>query len=257
VRTLSRRAHLAACALAHELVCCVVWLGGASLALPHPAIAAPAAEASTPSPASRPQNAQTVVDYVVQFLTTQTRATHGDALQIHVEPPRITLPACDDLQATMPKALRSRTAVTVRCLAPQIWNLTVQTHLTLPGTYYTAARTIAPGQTMTPDDVQDVQADLLRLPADTVTDPAQITGHIATQRIRKGSPIKSGSLRDPQSIQRGQRVYTEARGAGFVLRGAGQALQAGAPGSQIQVRTSSGQVISGIVMNTDTVRVVP
>jgi len=217
----------------------------------HPATSRPATAAP---PAQQRQDAQAVADYVAQFLKTHT--THGAALQIHVQPPRTTLPACDALQGVMPNTLRSRTAVAVRCLAPQAWNLTVQANLALPGVYYTAARTIAPGETLSMDDVRDVQADLLRLPADTITDPAQVAGRIATQRIRKGGTIQSGSLRAPDSIERGQRVHTEARGSGFVLRGSGQALQGGAPGSMIQVRTSSGQVVSGLVIDAATVRVV-
>jgi len=179
-----------------------------------------------------------------------------DALQIQVEPARTQgLATCTTLQAVMPKQLRSHTAVQVRCLAAQPWNLYVQARLALPGVYYTAARTLAPGETLAADDLQMQQADLLRLPADTMTDATQAIGRVITQRIRKGSIIKSGGLRDPQSIQRGQRVHTEARGSGFVMRGAGKALQGGAPGSTIQVRTASGQLISGVVVNATTVQV--
>jgi len=91
--------------------------------------------------------------------------------------------------------------------------------------------------------------------ADAVTDPAHALGRVVTQRIRQGGTIKSGTLRDPDSVQRGQRVHTQARGAGFVMRGAGYALQAGAPGSTIQVRTTSGVVVSAIVIDSTTVQV--
>jgi len=230
----------------------LAWHDGASA---HVAASSIMAAPQTAQP-RRAQDAQALVDYVAQFLKTQTRAAARSALQVHVERPRTQgLASCDRLQAVRPKRLRSRTSIQVRCLAPQTWSLYVQANLALPGVHYTAARTMAPGDVVAADDVHAAQADLLRLPQDAITDPAQAIGRIATQRIRKGSAIKSGALRSAASIERGQRVHIETRGPGFVMRGTGQALQGGAPGSQIQVRTASGSVVSGIVINAATVQV--
>ena len=90
---------------------------------------------------------------------------------------------------------------------------------------------------------------------DVVVDPAFAIGYIAQQRIGAGMVIKESALRDPDSIVRGQPVRTEARGVGFVATGEGVALESGAPGSVIQVRTSSGQVVTGTVINNTTVRI--
>jgi len=201
------------------------------------------------------QDAQVLADFVTAFVRGQTQASHGAALQIQVEPVRRDLPACTDLHATMPKTLRSRSTIAVRCAAPKGWSLMVPVQLRLPGVQITAARTLSPGETVGEGDIRRVPADVLRQPADAVTDPAQALGRIVTQRIRQGGTIKSGALRDPDSVQRGQRVHTQARGAGFVMRGAGYALQAGARGSTIQVRTSSGAVVSAIVIDSATVQV--
>jgi len=197
-----------------------------------------------------------LADYVAHFLKTQAQAENRGALRIRIEPPKTKgLAPCDTWDAVSPKGLRSHTSIQVRCLAPHPWTLYVQTHLSLPGVYYTAARTLAPGETVAPDDLRTVRADLLHLSADTVTEAAQAVGRVTTQRIRKGGTLKSGVLRDAQSIQRGQRVHTEARGPGFSMRGAGFALQSGAPGSLIQVRTASGSVVSAIVVDATTVQV--
>jgi len=179
----------------------------------HPRIAMPSiAAASQPTHTQRDQDAQALADYVTQFLQTHTHTANGDALHVQVEHPHTKgLASCDRLQAVSPKRLQSRTSVQVRCLAPQTWNLFVQTHLTWPGVYYTAARTMAPGDVVTPDDLHATHTDLLRLPQDAIIDPAQAIGHLATQRIRKGSAIKSGALRSPTSIQRKQRVHVETR----------------------------------------------
>lgn len=225
----------------------------ASLMLLHAsAVAAQAIPAPAPS-----QDAAALAAHVVEFLQEQAGAYAG-SLQAHVEPPRTDrLPPCDHLQAVSApgQRLRSRMSVQVRCLAPQVWSIHVQANLVVQGFHYAATRTINPGETVSLDDLHGIEGDLLRLPPDTATDPAQIVGRIATLRIRSGAAIKSGSLRDPESVQRGQRVRTEARGPGFHITGEGQALQGGPPGSTIQVRSSSGQVISGIVIDASTVQV--
>lgn len=226
----------------------------ASLLLLH--ASAFAAEAVTAQPPAQ-QDAAAIAAHVTEFLQEQAGAYAG-SLQAHVEPPRTDrLAPCDHLQAVSApgQRLRSRMSVQVRCLAPQAWSVHVQANLVVQGFHYVATRTINPGETLSLDDLHGIEGDLLRLPPDTATDPAQIVGRIATLRIRSGAAIKSGSLRDPESVQRGQRVRTEARGPGFHISGEGQALQGGPPGSTIQVRSASGQVISGIVIDASTVQV--
>src|SRR3546814_15530733 len=97
------------------------------------------------------------------------------------------------------------------------------------------------------------EGDILRLASGVVFVPSQAVCYSASQRISAGTPIKSRALRDPDSIQRGQAVRTEARGTGFVATGEGQALQSRATGTQIQVRSRSGQNVSGNDTNANTV----
>jgi flagella basal body P-ring formation protein FlgA len=143
----------------------------------------------------------------------------------------------------------------VRCVAPQAWTTYVQASLSIQGYYYVANRNINVGDTLGLDDLAAREGDILRLSNGVVFDPSQVVGYIAQQRIAVGAPVKSSALRDAASIVRGQAVRTEARGVGFVAHGEGQALQGGAPGAQIQVRTSSGQVVTGTVVNATTVQV--
>lgn len=220
------------------------------------------ASASTSYAAAPPeetiQDAASVMAEVEAFLRGQASSYPG-AVDITVEAPRITRQAaCDQLQAFLPSGqrLRSRMTVGVRCMAPSSWTSYVQANLSVQGYYYVANRNIAAGDTVSLDDLSAREGDILRVANGIVFDPSQAVGYIATQRIPAGSPVKSTTLRDPNSIQRGQAVRTEARGPGFVATGEGQALQAGAPGAQIQVKSSSGQIITGTVLNANTVQVV-
>jgi flagella basal body P-ring formation protein FlgA len=141
-------------------------------------------------------------------------------------------------------------------MAPEAWTSYVQASLSIQGYFYVANRNIDAGDVIDMDDMGAREGDILRMAGGVVFDPSQAVGYIASQRISAGSPIKSRALRDPNSIQRGQTVRTEARGTGFVATGEGQALQSGAPGAQIQVRSTSGQIVNGTVLNANTVQVI-
>lgn len=224
-----------------------VFMATALLMCARPAIA------DTPEPLQDPA---AVAAEVEAFLLTQAQSWPG-AATVTVTPPRIgRQPACEHLDTFLSNPqLRSRMNVGVRCLAPQPWTLYVQAAVGIQGQYYVANRTINVGEALSLDDLTPRDGDLLRLAPGVVVDPSLAVGHIAQQRIAAGSTVRSSSLRDPDSIVRGQPVRTEARGMGFVATGEGVALESGAPGTMIQVRTSSGQVVTGTVVNNTTVRV--
>lgn len=198
-----------------------------------------------------------VVAQVESLLRTRTDNYPG-AATIVVEPPRIrSQPACSQLKAFLPSSvgLHSRTSVRVRCLAPQPWTLYIQARIRIMGHYFVASHTIQRGDILSLGDLDTRKGDLLRNNW-LIADLTRIVGWIATQRIPPGVAIRSSTLRNPQSIQRGQVVRTVARGMGFVVTGKGKALEAGGPGTQIQVQSSSGQIITGTVLDAHTVRVI-
>lgn len=212
---------------------------------------------NTARAASGPQDPEAVVALVEDYMLAQAEIYPGKA-SVSVEKPRLTnQPACDDLQVYLPtgQRLRSRMNVGVRCMAPRPWTTYVQVNLSVDGFFYVANRMIQPGEMLTLDDMMAREGDVLRLSRGTIVDPSQAVGFITTQRIPSGAPIKAGALRHPESIQRGQMVRTIARGTGFIATGEGQALQSGNPGSSIQVRTSSGQIITATVIDGSTVNV--
>lgn len=222
---------------------------------------------ASPAGAQQPQQeqqeqpaVQTVEDMqamVHDYLLAQAQVLPGQA-QITLDAARLhAMPACRQAQAFLPSGqrLRARMSVGVRCLAPQPWSSSVNATLSVQGHYYVTNRRINPGETISLDDLVAREGDLLQLASGVAFDPSQIVGFVASQRIALGTPIRSSALRDPQSVMRGQTVRTIARGAGFVATGEGQALQSGAPGMQIQIKASSGQIISATVLDASTVQV--
>lgn len=205
------------------------------------------------------QSPEAVESIVVDYLRQQASSYPGLA-EVTVNAERVSQqPACSDLsvQLSRGQALRSRMSVEVRCRAPQVWTARVQVDMAIHGYFYVPNRPIEAGDTLTLDDLIGRQGDILSLGRGTAVDPSRIIGHIAIQRIPQGVPIKLRALRSPESIPRGQQVRTEAHGRGFVVTGEGQAMQAGAPGDRIRVRTPSGRIITGTVIDSATVSISP
>lgn len=194
---------------------------------------------------------------IEDFLRDRLASYPGEP-RILVTPPQIDrMPACQQSEIFLPSQgrLRPRMSVGMRCLAPAPWVSYTQAEVGVEGIYYVASHSLDSGTVVTLADVAPRNGDLLRLAAGTIYDTERLLGSITTQRIGTGSPLRERNVRSADSIARGQAVRLEARGTGFVASSDGTALQGGEPGTQIQVRSASGQTVSGIVVNGHTVMV--
>lgn len=64
--------------------------------------------------------------------------------------------------------------------------------------------------------------------------------------IGAGQPLRADWLRAPVAVQQGQIVKLFARGNGFSVSHDGRALATAQSGQTVQIRTGSGQVVSGV-----------
>lgn len=213
------------------------------------ALLPPLAAAQAQEAAAQPSEAIALAAQA--YLQDQLASLPGQP-SIAIDPPRTErLAPCDAMSPFLPSGmkLRPRMTVGVRCNAPKPWTTYVQATVSVAGQYYVAARPIAAGQALTPDDLSPRDGDLVALPPGAITDPQAVAGMTAAYRINAGQPIRGSSLRNAQSVLRGTNVRINARGKGFVVSSEGQALENAAPGAMVQVRTASGQVVSGVVRN--------
>jgi len=88
--------------------------------------------------------------------------------------------------------------------------------------------------------------DLNTLPTNVLTDQAQALGKTVKNGFSAGQAIRSDLLIAPWAVQQGQSVKTEANGPGFTVSSEGKALNNALAGQVVQVRTNSGQTVSGI-----------
>ncbi|MFA5597868.1 MAG: flagellar basal body P-ring formation chaperone FlgA [Pusillimonas sp.] len=221
-----------------------------------PASSAPTKTASTPAEASDlPETVVAAMEQIRFFIEDMAISWPGE-LSINITPPDFSRQAeCHDLEVFMSgrQGLRPRMNVGIRCTSPGTWVVYTPVSVKLTGVYYVTSRTINAGTLISLDDLIPLEGDLLALPAGSLLDPGQLVGYITTQRLAARRPIRASALRSPDSVERGQRVRIEVRGTGFVASSDGHAMQGGEPGTQIQVRTASGQIVTATVLNAQTV----
>ncbi|WP_308240121.1 flagellar basal body P-ring formation chaperone FlgA [Candidatus Accumulibacter contiguus] len=131
----------------------------------------------------------------------------------------------------------------------------VPVQVRIAGNYLVTARQLTPGQVVNSADLRAQSGDLGALPASVVTDPAQAIGKTVRNGIAAGQPLRSDLLSAPWLVQQGQSVKLLSRGAGFTVSNEGKALNNATEGQIAQVRTASGQVVSGVARSPGVVEV--
>ncbi|KXU95714.1 flagellar biosynthesis protein FlgA [Caballeronia megalochromosomata] len=225
----------------------------------NPSAAAPAATALPQAPGAPAvmQDGESIRVAALNFLQQQAAGLPGK-VEITVTPvfPR-GLAACSALDPFMPTGARlwGRMTVGVRCVGERPWTLYVQARVSINATFYSAARAIAPGEVLSNADLVARDGDITAMPQAIVTDPAQAVGAVALSRVPAGLPLRTDMLRAASSVAIGQNVHVVAGGTGFSISAEGTAMNNAAPGQQVRVKTAGGQIITGIVKDSQTVEI--
>ncbi|KAK48442.1 flagellar basal body P-ring biosynthesis protein FlgA [Caballeronia jiangsuensis] len=226
---------------------------------PSAAVAAPVAAAlpQAPGAPATMQDGESIRVAALGFLQQQAAGLPGK-VEITVTPvfPR-GLAACSALDPFMPTGARlwGRMTVGVRCVGERPWTLYVQARVSINATFYTAARAIAPGEVLSNADLVARDGDITAMPQAIVTDPAQAVGAVALSRVPAGLPLRTDMLRAASSVAIGQSVHVVASGSGFSISAEGTAMNNAAPGQQVRVKTAGGQIITGILKDSQTVEI--
>lgn len=186
---------------------------------------------------------------VEQFLQKQAIGLPGEiAVEVGSVDPRMRLPACPQPQAFLPRGNRAwgKTTVGVRCTAPSNWTVYIAARVGVRSEYVVATVPLAQGQTITESDLAKVKGDLTAMPPGIVTDTSQAIGRTVASSVAVGAPLRQDALRTQQAIRQGQAVRIVLNGAGFSVSSEARALNNANEGQLTQVRTASGEVISGI-----------
>jgi flagella basal body P-ring formation protein FlgA len=145
--------------------------------------------------------------------------------------------------------------VGVRCSGPAPWTLYVAAQVRVAGSYVVTARPVPQGRALEAADLTTQQGELTQLPHSVLTDMRHAIGKTPTINLLPGEPLKQEMLKAALAIQQGQTVKVQSAGNGFRVSAEGLALNNAQDGQLAQVRTPSGQTVSGIARGAGVVEV--
>lgn len=204
-------------------------------------------------------DSQQIETTVRGFVLQQTRGLPGEVVvTVEAIDPRSQLGACSAFVPSLPPGARlwGRTAVAVRCLGPSTWEFYVPVRVQVFAKHLRTTRKLAAGQQISASDLALVRDDLTTLPDSILTDPSQAIGRRLRIGLTDRLPLLKEHLVIPPAIRQGQNVRIVASGRGFSVSSEGTALTNAAEGSQVVVRTASGQTVRGIARPEGVVEVV-
>ncbi|MCE9549711.1 MAG: flagellar basal body P-ring formation protein FlgA [Betaproteobacteria bacterium] len=198
-------------------------------------------------------------EIVTAFVHEQTLNLPGQVtINVHEIDRRISLPACPSLEAFLPPGgqLLGNSSVGVRCTSTkQKWTLFVPVQIKVTVNLLVASSPLQQGHVLRAEDIGNQKSELAQ--TGILTDPLQAIGKVLKYSVGAGQVLKQDMLRAPYAVKQGQIVQIQVERQGFKIRADGQALNNAAEGQAVQVKTSSNQVVSGIVQSDGAVHIRP
>ena len=194
------------------------------------------------------QDLERLRSQLAQFLNAELSASNTLRITVPAIHASSTLANCPEPIFNLPgqaAALRGTIRIDVRCSAPQVWRLYANASVHEIKTYYVASQALTAGHKLGPDDLSARQAATPELPAGASVDLQQLLGRTLTLAVPAGSVLKNQQTRAVALVKAGQNVTLVASGPGFKISAEGRALGSAQSGQTVQVRTASGQVLSG------------
>jgi flagella basal body P-ring formation protein FlgA len=171
---------------------------------------------------------------------------------------RLKLDPCGQIEPFLPPQTRlwGRTRMGLRCMdGITKWSVFVPVTVKAIGSAWVAKGSIPAGTTLAAEDFIEAEVDWAEQTASVVVDPALWLGQVATRPLNPGQALRQGMFRPAQVFQAGAQVRVVASGAGFQISSDGQALSGGFVGQPARVRMDNGRVMTGVVLDSRTVKV--
>jgi flagellar basal body P-ring formation protein FlgA len=198
-------------------------------------------------------------EIITAFVHQQTLALPGQvSISVHEIDQRILLPACPAPEAFLSPGgqLLGNSTVGIRCTADMTkWTLFVPVQIKVTVNLLITNTPLQQGHVLRTEDIGSQKGELTQ--SGFLTDPVQAVGKVLKFSIGAGQVLKQDMLRAPYAVKQGQTVKIQVERQGFKIFADGQALSNAAEGQTIKVKTSSNQVVSGIVQSDGAVSIQP
>ncbi len=223
-------------------------------------LVAGAVQAQVPTHGSGPE----FLDATQRWLDSTVAATSsvaGMPLRMEVKvgalDSRLKLAPCAQVEPFVPAGTRlwGKTRLGLRCLDAGVkWSVFLPVTVKAYGQAWVVKGNVMPGATLLETDVMLAEVDWAEETSPIVGNPAQWLGQTATRALTTGQALRQGMVKPAQVFQAGAQVRVVAQGPGFQISSDAQALSAGVVGQLARVKMENGRIMSGLVLDTRTVR---
>ena len=223
-----------------------------------PVLAALLAVGGSPAHAQYEQSVQQWVEGVLAQLPQDTRGPLRMEVSVGALDPRLRLAPCNQVEPFLPPnaQLWGRARLGLRCTdGATRWSVFLPITVKAFGPAWVLRAPVAQGTVMTEDLAEQAEVDWAEDRSPVLAEPGLWVGQIATRTVMPGQTIRQSMVRAPLAFQAGTQVRVVAQGPGFSVSSAAQALSAGVVGQPARVRIESGRILSGVVLDANTVRV--
>lgn len=171
---------------------------------------------------------------------------------------RLKLAACERVEPYLPPGtqLWGRTRLGLRCAQGSVkWNVFLPITIKAFGPAWVIKGQVASGAVLTQADAMQMEVDWAESRSAVVANLDDWVGQTATRALATGQALRQDMVKAAQVFQAGAQVRVVARGVGFEISSNAQAISGGVMGQTARVRMDNGRVLSGLVVDGQTVRV--
>lgn len=171
---------------------------------------------------------------------------------------RLKLAPCGNVEPYLPVGARlwGKAYVGLRCIdGMSRWNVSLPVTVNAFGPAWVIKNPILSGVVVTAADVVLSEVNWAEETNAVLKDRALWEGQIATRPLTTGQTLRQGMVKPAQVFQAGAPIRVVAQGTGFQVSSDAQALSVGVVGQLARVRMENGRVTTGIVLDTNTVKI--
>ena len=214
-------------------------------------------------------HAQTAVDATTAPLYERAQSwlnqmvTNTGALPLRMEvevgalDSRLKLATCEQVEPYLPPGtqLWGKTRLGLRCLQGAVkWNVFLPITIKAFGPAWVIKGQVTSGAVLTQADAMQMEVDWAENRSAVVANLDDWVGQTATRALSTGQAVRRDMVKPAQVFQAGSQVRVVARGEGYEIFSSAQAISGGVLGQTVRVRMDNGRVISGLVVDSHTVR---
>lgn len=170
-------------------------------------------------------------------------------LQVGQLDSRLKLAPCQRIDPWWPANQKAwgATRIGLRCVdGPVKWNVYLPVRVQVFVQVPVAAEALPAGQPLAAGHLRTQEIDIAALPRVPLLQASPALGRALARPLAAGQPVLATDLRARQFFASGDVVRVVARGPGFQVAGAGQALSVGMEGQPSRIRTENGRVVTAM-----------